>query len=381
MSITASHATSLSVLTSFTSTNGSGPASPLVQARDTNLYGTCQRGGTNNNGTVFSLTSSLTLTVTHNFSALDASGHNTDGSMPNGPLVQGFNTDNNLYGTTQYGGANGYGTIFKITPSGVLTTLHSFTASEGVNPVGGVVEDSAGNLYCTTQGGGANNYGTIFKLNSVGFTPVVLHSFNMADGMDPQCTLLYDSSAGYLYGTAFQGGADFSSGTLYKIKTDGSSFTVLNDFGATKLAYHPGPGVIAYTDTSGTYLYGVSGTGTHGGTIFKTKTDGTGFSTLYSFAYNPTGPNPNGIDPRGTLVVGYDGLLYGVTYLGGTHSAGVLYKITTTGSSYTVVYNLGSTGDPSNPNAGMILLGDHNLYGTSATGGTSNYGTIFKLIP
>jgi uncharacterized repeat protein (TIGR03803 family) len=157
--------------------DGSHPSGALVQGTDGNFYGTTEGGGANDGrggrhseaGTVFRITPAGELTVLHSFDS-------ADGSRPFGALVQG--TDGNFYGTTSRGGANclpdGCGTIFQITPSGTLATLHSFdnTSTDGVYPYGGLVQGTDGDFYGTTFYGGSNGDGVVFRL-SMGLGPFV----------------------------------------------------------------------------------------------------------------------------------------------------------------------------------------------------------------
>jgi uncharacterized repeat protein (TIGR03803 family) len=152
-------------------TDGANPYAALVQATDGNLYGTTRDGGANNQGTVFRITPSGTLTTLYSFCSQSGC---TDGTNTQAALVQG--TDGNLYGTTYAGGANSLGTIFKITPSGTLTTLYSFCSQsncyDGAYPEAGLVQDTNGNFYGTTLDRGAGEQGTVFSL-SVGLGPFV----------------------------------------------------------------------------------------------------------------------------------------------------------------------------------------------------------------
>jgi uncharacterized repeat protein (TIGR03803 family) len=155
-------------LYSFNGFNGQWPYAELVQGNDGNLYGTTSYGGTNGPfGIIFQITSAGTLTTLHNFNF-------TDGSYPSSALVQG--ADGNFYGTAAQGGANcgpiGCGTIFRVTPTGTLTTLHNFDETDGSNPYAGLVQGTDGNFYGTTEFGGANKIGTVFRL-SVGLGPFV----------------------------------------------------------------------------------------------------------------------------------------------------------------------------------------------------------------
>ena len=129
----------------------------LIQATDGNFYGTTSAGGAYGNyGTIFKITLAGQLTTLHSFSS-------TDGAIPGGGLIQA--TDGNFYGTAGGGGANGYGTVFRITPAGQLTTLHSFNSADGANPSGVLVQGKDGSFYGTTEGGGSSNAGTIFSLS------------------------------------------------------------------------------------------------------------------------------------------------------------------------------------------------------------------------
>ncbi len=173
----ASPAQTLKTLVSFNGTDGASPTSIPIQGSDGNFYGTTYQGGASNIcaggcGTVFKMTPGGMLTMLYSFCS---QGVCTDGAEPVGDLVQG--TDGNFYGTTSVGGANdnngvGVGTVFKITAGGTLTTLYSFGSqpnfADGADPVAGLVQASDGNFYGTTAGGGANGWGTVFKITPNG---------------------------------------------------------------------------------------------------------------------------------------------------------------------------------------------------------------------
>ncbi len=155
----AASAQNLTTLLSFDGTNGTNPYfETLVLGADGNLYGTTNEGGSNNEGTVFQVNPSTgTLTTLHNFA-----GAPNDGRNPGAGLV--LAKDGNFYGTTTGGGANTWGTVFKITPGGTLTLLHSFAVTDGSQPWSGLVQGSDGNFYGTTTFGGTNQIGTVFKI-------------------------------------------------------------------------------------------------------------------------------------------------------------------------------------------------------------------------
>jgi uncharacterized repeat protein (TIGR03803 family) len=215
-------------------TDGANPQGGVVVGTDSNLYGATYTGGTHSNvycddqgvsipcGTVFKLTPAGELTTLYDFCAL---ANCADGANPNG-VIQG--TDGNFYGTTSNGGAYDVGTVFKLTPAGKLTVLHSFAGSptDGTNPFANVCEGSDGNFYGTTASGGQGTYGTIFKVTSGG-TYTLLHSFEGSDGQGPFDSLIQGTD-GKFYGTTYGGGA-YSYGVIFNITASGR-LTMLHNF-------------------------------------------------------------------------------------------------------------------------------------------------------
>jgi uncharacterized repeat protein (TIGR03803 family) len=181
----------------------------LVLAKDGTLYGTTYSCGPFVNGTVFKLAPDGTETIIHSFNA-----DSSDGVNPYGGLV--FDKAGNMYGTTYQGGTFGFGTVYKITPSGAESVLYSFKGdgTDGINPYGGVVLGKKGIIYGTTYQGGTQGFGTVFRLTPSG-TETVLHSFTNTDGAHPYAGVVVDKS-GALYGTTVDGG-DFGYGTVFKI--------------------------------------------------------------------------------------------------------------------------------------------------------------------
>jgi uncharacterized repeat protein (TIGR03803 family) len=256
--------------------DGCQPWPALMQAGDGNLYGTTFVGGAANLGTVFKITTGGTVTILHSFCTQSGC---PDGAEPQAGLVQG--SDGNLYGEAFVGGANNVGSVFKITTSGTLTTLHSFNGTDGSQPSGWLVQGSDGNFYGTTSMGGANGGGEIFKMTSSG-TLTTLHSFcsqsGCADGLQPEAGLL-QASDGNFYGTTLGGGAH-ASGTIFAIAPAGA-FSSLYSFcslGGTSCTDGSGPtaGLIQATDRK---LYGVT---TQGG---NSSFSGTAFSLQVQFSY------------------------------------------------------------------------------------------------
>jgi uncharacterized repeat protein (TIGR03803 family) len=268
--------------------DGSNPATVLLQGTDGNFYGTA---GGQFGGTVFKITSDGTLATLYFFCSRQ---NCADGEYP-WSLVQG--TDGNFYGTTYAGGtsnncksysSNGCGTVFKITPQGMLTTLHSFDSTDGCYPVAGLVQGTDGNLYGTTGGGGTNGYcgppydtgGTVFKITPGGIL-TTLYSFcsqaNCADGMGPSGELV-QATDGNFYGTTSGGGGHGDCGGL----------------------------------------------GLGCGTVFRI-TPGGALTTLHSFC--SLANCADGILPNGALVQATDGAFYGTTYEGGANGAGTVFRL------------------------------------------------------
>jgi uncharacterized repeat protein (TIGR03803 family) len=215
----------------FKGRDGASLAASLVQSSDGNFYGTTIGGGITDHGTVFKMTPSGTLATLYNFCSQKGC---TDGADPSGGLVQG--ADGNFYGTTQLGGFascyqnTGCGTFFKITPSGVLTTLHRFCGAcgEGAFPTAAPIQATDGNFYGTTTYFASGNAGVLFKMTPAGAL-TVLHVFCLTpctDGSRPISPLVQDTN-GDFYGTATSGGA-LDSGTLFRLSNGLAQFVRSN---------------------------------------------------------------------------------------------------------------------------------------------------------
>ena len=265
-----------------------------MQGSDGNFYGTTSSGGTGTsfNGTIFKMTPTGGLTTLVEFTG---NGTSNEGSNPTAGLVQG--SDGNFYGTTRGGGASGAGTVFKMTPTGVLTTLVEFTDNRtsytGSSSSAALVQASDGNFYGTTQEGGAfgndpdsfnYGYGTVFKMTAAGVLTTLVeftHNGTSNKGSNPSAALVQGSD-GSFYGTTSSGGT-------------GTSFN---------------------------------------GTVFKMTTAGV-LTTLVEFTGN--GATNKGSNPYAALVRGSDGFFYGTTIGGGALSIGTVFKMTATGELTTLV--------------------------------------------
>jgi uncharacterized repeat protein (TIGR03803 family) len=372
-----------SILYSFGATvdNGSAPEG-LVQGPDGTFYGTTQSGGNNQEGSLFTWTPAAQESALYSFN-----GSTPDGLHPRAPPILG--TDGNLYGTTYQGGANGAGTVYRISPSGIETVLYSFgtnykaangNTTDGANPAAALVQGSDGNFYGTTTDGGASTYGTVFQITPTG-TETVLYSFNPAgvsnDGVNPS-TALVQGTDGNFYGTTPVGGAG-GGGNVFKVTPDGVE-TVLYAFGASAAPN----GLILGSDGN---FYGTTQMdgANNGGTVFEITPAGAQ-TTLYSFKGIST--SSDGAFPSG-LIQGTDGNFYGITTNGGANGVGTVFELTPNGVE-TLLYSFASETNnsldvPVDPNW-LIQGNDGNLYGTALQGGnqigSNGYGgsgAIFKV--
>ena len=331
--------------------DGSGPESTLVQDPGGFFYGTANLGGPNGGGTVFKVDGGNNFVVLHGFNY-------DDGSMPEGRLVLG--QDGYLYGVTAQGGEHGQGVIFRLDRDGNnFSVLHNFEGGT-VFWYRHLIQDSAGVLYGTNvfnpsnvfriETNGSNYsvlhtfaipgegqttslmlasdgflYGTtgadartVFRLDRNGGNFETLHTFTDVeeDGGDPMAPLM-EGTDGFLYGTA-AGGGQYSAGTTFKLRKDGSAFEVIHDFESTDFTFP----AFVLTQVTGGLLYGTRWAGTgHGGTVFRMTTSGEHFDAVHDFE------SATGDDPKGALIQGLDGALYGTTRRGGTGNDGVVYRL------------------------------------------------------
>ena len=387
-------AQTFTTLYSFDGTDGQYPEAVLVQATNGDLYGTtCSFGASGCYGTVFKITPGGALTTLYSFCSQSGC---TDGKVPSG-LVQATNGD--FYGTTNGGGAYLYGTVFKITPSGMLTTLYSFCSqsgcADGANPMGGLVQAANGDFYGTTSSGGANcalpncnTGGTVFEI-----TPsdklTTLYSFcsqsGCTDGYHPS-TGLVQAANGDLYGTTQNGGLNIDGGTVFKI-TPGGTLTTLYSFcsqsGCTD-GEEPTARLVqaANRDLYGTTLFGGANPQFYG-TVFKITPSGTPLTTLHSFCSESC---RDGANPQAGLIQAANTDFYGTAVGGGANSEGTIFKITLGGTA-TMLYSFCSqTGcmDGQIPAGGLIQDTNGTFYGTTFGGGASatcylGCGTVFSL--
>lgn len=399
--------------TVYTNSDGYSPSDLILLSN--RLYGATFHGNIYGNGAVFAMNTNGTgFTNLHTFTpyVLDTQGYaytNNDGAEPNNLIL----SSNTLYGTTAYGGTNGSGTIFKINADGTgFTNVYVFTArsgffalmgtnSDGANPDEGLLLFS-NTLYGTALLGGSSSNGTVFKVHTDGTGFTNLHSFAAGvgffpyvtnnEGANPASELIISNNV--LYGTTVYGGTN-GRGTVFKINTDGTGFTVLHTFEGgigvnTAVTNDDGAHPSGRLILSGNSLYGRTqfGGSSSFGTIFVVNTDGTGFTNLHTFVAGsgsyPDITNNDGANPN--FIILLNNTLYGTAIHGGSFGSGTIFKLNTDGSGFMNLYNFparsdstssGTNNGGANP-LGMIFLGN-TIYGGAAGGGTNGAGTVFVL--
>jgi uncharacterized repeat protein (TIGR03803 family) len=348
--------------------SGNEPSAPqgidaIAQGRDGNLYSTSTFGGNNGLGNVFNITPSGAVSVLFLFDFGSA------GLEPQSGLTLG--TDGNFYGATELGGAN-EGAVFQVTPAGAVTVLHGFLCgSDGCAPIAPPIQGTDGNFYGTTSNRAVNS--TVYKVTTAGVL-TTLHTFTGADGQNVTAPLVQGADGNY-YGTADQGGTD-NVGVIFKM-TQAGVVTVLHNLVGTDGA-NASVGLIQASDGN---FYGTTALGgaSNAGVIFKITPGGT-----YSVLHNLNGTT-DGNGPSSSLMQATDGKLYGVTNTGGTLNDGTIYSITTTGT-FSVLYNFDLT-TGANPQSALtqhtngILYGDTSLGGnpTPCFGNATGCGVFYSL--
>jgi uncharacterized repeat protein (TIGR03803 family) len=413
----ASSAQTFSTVASFDGTDGAYPADgSLVQGANGNFYGTTGSGGANNGGTIFEVTSAGTVTTFYSFCAkvncrdgkypfaglTQTANGDFYGTTEEGGAIRNPICDR----------SGGCGTVFEISAEGKLTPLYSFCAqansqgfcTDGAYPVGTLVQGHDGDFYGTTYAGnGPTDEGTVFKLTPTGsLTTLYIFPLTDLDGSFP--STLVQGYDGGLYGTTFLGGAS-NGGAIFKITPAGELTTLYSFCSLANCAdgAQPVGGLIQATNGNfyGTTVYGgtndsvprCSDPGEGCGTIFEVTPAGR-LTTLYSFCSQPD--CADGQYPQGGLIQATDGNFYGAASigansgpdcnaLGGQGTCGTIFEITPTGT-FTTLYSfcsLTNCADGANPTAALLQGTDGNLYGTTAEGGASacsdGCGTVFRL--
>lgn len=370
----AARATAATAFTSLHSFSGAlhNPNGRLVRASDGNLYGTTSGNlDGKDHGAIYRMTPAGAVTSVHTFAG-------PDGEQPVG-LISG--ADGLLYGVTQYGGTgticpSGCGVLFRMDLAGTVTVLHDFKSGtlDGQRPTAGIVQAADGSIYGTTEAG--VNRGTAWRYATDG-TFSILHAFSTADpaGADPRGGLMMAGDGNY-YGLTNQYGPG-GQGTVFRM-TPAGNVTLVHGFAWSDGA-EPRGQLLQHTDG---LLYGVTqkGGGFGFGEIFRVGLGGASFAVVHSFFDDVR----DGGSPVSGLVVGGDGLLYGVTPIGGQPTSdparsGVVYATDPAGHVSVVRTFTGPDGDY--PQVALTPGADGALYGTTWVGGSSGLGTTFRLSP
>jgi uncharacterized repeat protein (TIGR03803 family) len=388
------HAQTFTTLVRFDVTDGSLP-NGLIQSIEGDIYGTTSSGGATNYGTLFKMDPGGALTPLYNFCPQGSIASCPNGAYPNELIQDG---QGNFYGSSSNGGTsyNG-GSIFKTTPGGSITTIYTFacpqttTCPQGAGP-SALVAGPGGSFYGTTYEGGAQiDGGTVFKITPSGAL-TTLHNFcppetSCADGDQPNGLVLAPN--GDFYGTTVSGGSGgaYGPGTVFKI-TPAGKLTTIYSFTCTQVSVCPDgarPTAPLFLATDGNFYGTTSSGGTYGaGTVFKITSTGV-LTSLYSFCAQSG--CPDGSAPSGGLAQGTDGNLYGTTPYGGAYAnnfvGGTIFQITP-GGTLTTLHSFCSDApnctDGENPASGLIQDTDGDFYGTTVSGGgLYSAGTVFSL--
>jgi len=254
-----------------------------------------------------------------------------------------------------------------------FTALTLLSSAKGAVPFGSLAAGPDGVLYGATAAGGISNAGTVFRLNPDGSGFSTLMSFSVTNGAAPQAGLAL-ASDGTLFGSTYSGGIS-NFGTIFKLRTNGSGFQVLHSFTGGGDGQNPSGDPILASNGA---VYGVTyyANGSTRGTVYRIDQNGSNYSIVHTF----TG-TPDGQQPRGKLFPAADGMLYGTTVFGGISSQlGTIYKVSLDGSVYSMIHALqNSTSEGRGPNAGVCQSSNGFLYGTVYNGGSSNVGAIFQV--
>lgn len=342
---------------SNTTSDGRYPFGKLAEAQNGILVGTCSEGGTSANGTIFKVSTS------GDFTRLKSLQSANDGGFPKAGLS--VVDENTLYGMAEFGGINGFGTLFSITIDGIFTKVRDMDyTNDGSSGVASLIHDGNNHLVGVCASGGANNFGTIFTLDMSESTFAKIFDFSVPlEGANPTSLLRVENT---FYGITQDGGIH-NTGTFYKTNLDGSR-DVLHHFKADTDGLNPNGDL--YRDEDGSFYGTARFGGTHNsGTVFKISSEGE-FNLLHSFEVTSSQ------FPYGGVIKHSNGILYGTTSSGGMYGDGVLYSLTDQGE-FTILADFFSYFEGGSPQSTLTVGADGNLYGTTTTHGNFNGGTLF----
>ena len=345
-------------LISFNGSNGATPTG-LIQARDGDLYGSTSAGGANNQGTIFRLTPTGVLTTMHSFSG-------SDGMAPGGVPLQA--ADGSLYGMTTSGGTGGAGTVYQFTPTGGFTTLADFGSQSGPTPGVSLIQATDGNLYGTTTAGGPFGISAVFRMTPAGVLNT-LYAFASVEGNGPDAGLLQGTD-GNFYGTLYGAGLASQPGLVFKMTPFGTVTALYVFCAQANCADGETPAAALIQGADGNF-YGTTAEGGNdgAGAIFRLTPTGV-LTVLHSFSL------ADGASPGG-LLLATDGNFYGTTSGAGASYGGTIFQLTPAGV-FTTLHDFNTT-DGASPQGPLFQAADGSLYGVTATGGAYGKGTVFRL--
>jgi uncharacterized repeat protein (TIGR03803 family) len=342
-----------------TTSDGRYPLGKLVESSPGTFLGTCSEGGSSGSGTVFSITAG------GEYSVLKSLLSPVDGGFPKTGLSQEI--DGKFYGVTEFGGSNGFGTIFSVEESGNFSAIHNFNyTSDGANPQSSLTVDGE-NLFGATTTGGANNFGTLISFNTDNQVEK-LHDFSLPlNGSAPEGIV---SAGNSFYGITSTGG-DFNTGTFYRVELSGER-TKLHDFDQEMEGQNPN-GDLFWSEENDLF-YGAARFGglMESGSVFSLNESGA-LTTLHFFEGGVAGEFP-----YSSPTLHSNGNLYGTTLTGGTFGDGVLYSIDPEGN-YEVLFNFFGFFDGASCESQLVETEDGKLYGLCAEGGSFNAGSLFQF--
>lgn len=350
-------------------TQGGQLVSELLLTQTGDLYGTACQGGAIGGGTVFKISASGVFSVVY---AIGATAN--EGDCPRAGVS--IDAAGNLYGTTNVGGANYRGTLFKIDTAGQFSVLHAFgdinVSGEGQDPQATPFVDSAGNVYGTTYDDNTGHNGSVYKVDAAGqYTQLYVFPSAGGEAANPKGGGLVMDASGNLWGTALFGGAN-GRGAVFKIDRTGAVQTAYSFLNDARDGLMPQGGLAL--DSAGNFYGATVNGGRNGtGTVFKLSPAGVE-TVIHDFANSPNAPR----HPLGGVVVDSAGNLYGTTSFGGPHDTGTLFKISAAGV-FSVLHAFGAPSDGDSPQARLVIDRMGNLYGTTSAGGPLGGGTVFKF--
>jgi uncharacterized repeat protein (TIGR03803 family) len=366
----------ISTVIAFNGIDGTGPRGSFFEDGNGNLFGTTEGGGASGYGNVFRyhtppVVASLVDTV--------VAFNGTNGTSPQSLIEDG---GGNLFGITQWDGPSGHGTVFEVKAgTGTVTNLaDNFLQSNTEDPIAGLIEDGNGNLFGAAVYGGTSGYGSIFEVQQGSGTITTLASFNSTNEAYPRQALVEDRY-GDLFGTTIAGGA-FGDGTVFEVQQGSGTITILASFNGTNgTGFESGGSLVV--DSSGN-LFGTSPDGgadwdpannQYGdGTVFEIEQGSNTITTLAAFN------GINGAGPAGGLIADSSGNLFGVTYVGGLFNLGTVFELNKgTGAITTLASFNGTNG--AKPGGSLNEDRNGNLFGTTSAGGVSGQGTAFEVRP